>query len=122
MLDASDIEVEVSGGGDVLTGTVESRYAKRLAEDIAEEVSGVKNVENRLRVNQQSGYAGAHRTGGTSAAMTGQTGSSAVTENRDLNPTGVSNLNDPTQTAGTMNANQETNETMRANRSRTKTA
>ncbi len=51
-LDASDIDIEVSSGEVVLTGTVESRFAKRMAEDIAEDVSGVKNVENRIRVNR----------------------------------------------------------------------
>jgi osmotically-inducible protein OsmY len=50
-LDASDVEVDVTGGDVVLTGTVETRHEKRLAEDLAESVSGVRNVENRLRVN-----------------------------------------------------------------------
>lgn len=49
---ASDINVEVNNGEVTLTGTVDSRYAKRLAEDIAEDVSGVKHMENRLRVNE----------------------------------------------------------------------
>jgi osmotically-inducible protein OsmY len=49
-IDASDIEVEVNGGEVVLTGNVDSRYEKRLAEDIVEDISGVKNVENRIRV------------------------------------------------------------------------
>ena len=49
-LDASDIEVGVKDGEAILTGTVESREAKRMAADIAENVTGVKNVENRLRV------------------------------------------------------------------------
>jgi osmotically-inducible protein OsmY len=52
-LDASDIDIEVSGGDVILTGTVDSRYAKRLAEDLAESCSGVRNVENRIRVNSQ---------------------------------------------------------------------
>lgn len=51
-LDASDIEVEVTGGDVVLTGTVENRWSKRKAEDLAESCSGVKNVENRLRVKK----------------------------------------------------------------------
>jgi osmotically-inducible protein OsmY len=49
-IDATEIEVTVSQGEVTLTGTVETRSAKRRAEDIAEEVSGVKNVENRIRL------------------------------------------------------------------------
>lgn len=51
-LDASEIEVQVSKCEVTLTGTVESREDKRRAEDIAERVSGVKNVQNNLRVQQ----------------------------------------------------------------------
>lgn len=54
-VDASDIDVSVNNGEVTLTGTVDHRSTKRRAEDIAEMVSGVKNVENRLRVNQYSG-------------------------------------------------------------------
>jgi osmotically-inducible protein OsmY len=50
-LDASDIDLEVNNGDVVLSGSVDSRYAKRLAENLAEQCSGVKNVENRLRVD-----------------------------------------------------------------------
>jgi osmotically-inducible protein OsmY len=49
-LDASDVEVNVVAAEVILTGTVDSRYAKRLAENIAESVSGVSNVQNNLRV------------------------------------------------------------------------
>lgn len=56
-VDASEIDVQVSNGDVVLTGTVDHRSSKRRAEDIAEAVSGVKNVENRLRVAQYP-YAG----------------------------------------------------------------
>ena len=49
-LDASAIEVSVSGGNLVLSGTVEDKESKRMAEDIGESIPGVKNVENRLRV------------------------------------------------------------------------
>jgi osmotically-inducible protein OsmY len=65
-LDASDVDVNVSDGEVILSGTVDSRYAKRLAEEIAESVSGVANVQNNLRVqNYQAAAIGA--TGATAA-------------------------------------------------------
>ncbi len=51
-LDASDIEVEVKSGDVILTGSVEDRFAKRLAEDLTESVLGVVNIENRIHINQ----------------------------------------------------------------------
>ncbi len=51
-LDASDIEVMVASAEVTLTGTVNTRNDKRRAEDLAESVSGVRNVENRLRIGQ----------------------------------------------------------------------
>lgn len=50
-LDASEIEVKVESGEVTLSGTVDSRWEKRRAEDIAESVSGVTGVNNQLRVN-----------------------------------------------------------------------
>jgi len=52
-LDASDVDVNVNSGVVILSGSVDSRYAKRLAEDIADSVSGVINVQNNLRVETQ---------------------------------------------------------------------
>lgn len=49
-LDASNIEVQVAAGEVTLTGTVDDRTAKRRAEDDAEGVSGVKHVQNNLRI------------------------------------------------------------------------
>jgi hypothetical protein len=57
-IDASDVEVAVQGGEVTLSGHVDSRSAKRHAEDIAESVSGVAHVQNNLRVRQASGTAG----------------------------------------------------------------
>ncbi len=54
-VDASEIEIDVTGGEVTLTGTVSSRAEKRRAEDVAEQCSGVRDVQNRLRV--QSGNA-----------------------------------------------------------------
>lgn len=52
-LDASDIEVTVSGGEVTLDGTVDSRAAKRHAEDLADDCSGVTHVQNNLRVRDR---------------------------------------------------------------------
>jgi hypothetical protein len=49
-IDATEIEVTVASGEVTLTGSVTDRSDKRMAEDLAEAVSGVKNVENRIRV------------------------------------------------------------------------
>ncbi|HEU4508905.1 MAG TPA: BON domain-containing protein [Pyrinomonadaceae bacterium] len=51
-LDASEVEVTVVSAEVTLTGTVNNRWDKRRAEDIAESVSGVTHVENRIRVKQ----------------------------------------------------------------------
>jgi len=51
-LDAHDVDVSVSDGVVTLTGRVDSRRDKRRAEDLAESVSGVKDVTNQLRVEQ----------------------------------------------------------------------
>ena len=49
-LDASDVEVTVSAGIVSLNGTVDTRDAKRRAEDLAASVSGVEDVVNEIRV------------------------------------------------------------------------
>lgn len=68
MLDATNITVTVSSGEITLDGTVNSREDKRRAEDLAEHVSGVRHVQNNLRVQQQ---------GSETATSTGTTRSSS---------------------------------------------
>jgi hypothetical protein len=51
-LDATDIEVGGDDGAVTLSGTVTNRPGKRRAEDLAESVSGVKDVNNQLRVSR----------------------------------------------------------------------
>lgn len=51
-VDASDITVTVSEGEVTLEGTTPDRAQKRRAEDIAEDVMGVKDVHNRLKSNK----------------------------------------------------------------------
>lgn len=55
-LDASKITVSCEDNEITLTGTVDSRAAKRRAEDIVEDVSGVKHVQNNLRVESRERY------------------------------------------------------------------
>lgn len=52
-VDASDVEVRVENGEVTLSGTVNSRHEKRMAEDIAESCQGVVDVHNRLRVSDR---------------------------------------------------------------------
>ncbi|MXQ14784.1 BON domain-containing protein [Microvirga makkahensis] len=72
-VDASEIEVSVSNCEVTLSGTVDSREAKRRAEDCAERVSGVTHVQNNLRVQQQS------TSQGTAAGTAGSIGIGSTT-------------------------------------------
>jgi osmotically-inducible protein OsmY len=76
-IDASDVEVMVRNCEVILTGTVVSRDAKRRAEDIGESVSGVKNIENRLRVKNNADWT---NRDGNSEDRTVGTQRSGVTE------------------------------------------
>jgi BON domain len=51
-VDASEIEVNVASGAVTLTGTVDNRHAKRRAEDLAESVAGVTDVQNQIRISR----------------------------------------------------------------------
>jgi osmotically-inducible protein OsmY len=80
-VDASEVEVTVTNGEVTLTGTVNDRNDKRRAEDIAEAVSGVKNVENRIRVTNRfgsgvgtTGSSGSSYATSTEGSQTGTTG------------------------------------------------
>lgn len=52
-IDASEIEVKVENGVVTLSGSVEEREQKRDVEDLVENVFGVREVENRLRVSRK---------------------------------------------------------------------
>jgi hypothetical protein len=54
-IDATEIEVAVESGEVILRGMVDDRWAKRMAEDAVEGVSGVKDVRNELRVSRYRG-------------------------------------------------------------------
>jgi Flp pilus assembly secretin CpaC len=62
-VDASNIEVKVEGSEVILAGTVRSKDEKRRAEDVVEAISGVRNVENRIRVEQDNDRSGMNLRG-----------------------------------------------------------
>lgn len=74
-VDASEIEVTVSGGEVTLAGTVFDRHDKRRAEDLAEQVSGVREVHNNLRVARGQDRAGVSGPLGLSDAASSVQGS-----------------------------------------------
>lgn len=51
-VDPTDVEVTVSDGQVSLVGTVADRYQKFVAEEIADDVPGVHEVDNRIRVRR----------------------------------------------------------------------
>jgi len=53
-VDASEIEIAVSDGTVTLSGNVEDRNQKRRAEEAIENVSGVRDVHNNVRVSGRS--------------------------------------------------------------------
>lgn len=73
-VDARRISVRVEQGEVTLSGTVPDRAAKRRAEDLVERISGVRHVQNNLRIEAGQHQADQHQAsqpGGTSA-YTGQ--------------------------------------------------
>lgn len=87
-IDASDIEVKVQGGEVTLTGTVNERHAKRIAEDVVESVMGVKQVHNQIRVQQQTESGTSSRETGSSTGGSRKTATSeAGQQHRELTGT-----------------------------------
>lgn len=64
VLDASNITVTVKEAEVTLDGSVSSRWDKRRAEDLVDDVSGVRHVQNNLRISNEP----ASRIGGSTTA------------------------------------------------------
>lgn len=81
-LDASEITVRVADGKVTLEGTVEQRWMKHLAEDIADACNGVKEVDNRITVapggDQLTRGTTTSRTSTTSTTTGGASGPSGT--------------------------------------------
>lgn len=79
-IDASEVEVEVKDGIVNLSGTVESRQIKRMAEETIESMPGVLDVRNNLRVmaissssqDRESSYMSAQSNRAASTTMKSQ--------------------------------------------------
>ncbi|MFN7945131.1 MAG: BON domain-containing protein [Blastocatellia bacterium] len=84
-VDASNISVSVNNGEVTLSGSVNSRLEKRIAEDVAESCSGVREVQNNLRVSREQ----SQQTSGSQALTTGS-----------QTPTGSSQTQSSTGTTG----------------------
>jgi len=85
LLDASEILLRVEDGRVLLTGEVRERWMKHRAEDIAEGVRGVTDIDNRLRVDNGVASIG---PGGAVRSGDGRPGSgfSSATEDRHRQP------------------------------------
>lgn len=79
-VDVSEVSVDVANGVVTLDGTVQERREKYVIEEIADAVFGVTEVDNRLRVQRQSGAAMRSEAGGSEAAggMAGGTATSGA--------------------------------------------
>lgn len=92
-IDASDIEVRCEQGRVILEGTVEQRWMKHHAEDLVERCSGVKDVDNRIRVQ---------RSGSQFGSSLGGDGGSATAGSNTLSPA------DPSSGAASRGSSQGT--------------
>ncbi|MCH2487322.1 MAG: SWFGD domain-containing protein [Erythrobacter sp.] len=61
-VDASNINVTADNNEITLDGTVDSRMAKRRAEDCVHDISGVNHVQNNLRVSESNSYSSSGST------------------------------------------------------------
>jgi hypothetical protein len=62
-IDATEIEVSVQSGEVTLEGSVRERRMKREAEDCVESIFGVRDIHNRIRVENQAGREGHEEAG-----------------------------------------------------------
>jgi len=88
-VDARQISVSVENGEVTLSGKVPNREAKHRAEDCIERISGVKHVQNNLRVDDTLtnttgtssswGQSGSGTSGTTASSSLGSTGANSTT-------------------------------------------
>ena len=79
-LDASDITIQVKQGEVTLAGAVTDREQKRRAEDMAESISGVREVTNNIRVAREQSTLDLNQSPSIQVNQPGQQGSRAGTK------------------------------------------
>lgn len=67
-IDASDVEIVVKDAEVTLTGDVNDRRTKRLLEDLAEDVLGVTDVHNQIKIRREAQNGNRERASTTSSA------------------------------------------------------
>ena len=86
-IDASDITVEAKNGAVTLTGSVDNRRLKHYVEDLVEDCTGVRDIDNRLTVRARDSrqQMGSGSLGGSTGQLsaTGTTGSKVSTGSED---------------------------------------
>lgn len=75
-VDASEIDIKVRNGIATLTGSVRERSMKHRAEDLAERIPGVLDVENQLKVGNKRAETSQQAPSALDAPATGKTASS----------------------------------------------
>jgi hypothetical protein len=99
-IDASGISVEVSNGVATLTGTVDQRWMKHRAEDLAESCGGVRDVNNQIRVNSQKSGS----QGGSQSSMSGGSSGSGANSTQGSSGSGQGAGGTQASTASSLNA------------------
>jgi osmotically-inducible protein OsmY len=102
-IDASNVEVECRNGEVTLSGTVDCKESKRLAEDMADGVPGVRQVNNQLRVEKPNGMASSHMS-----TQSNQSTRGSQTDNANREPS-TQNRNDAVRTDANRGAGQNQN-------------
>jgi len=69
-IDASDIDIAVKDAEVTLAGSVRTREEKRYAEDLIERISGVRDVNNHLKVKPADEVIGTARSGSSVLGLT----------------------------------------------------
>jgi len=69
-IDASDVEVQVKEGEVTLAGSVRTREEKRYTEDVIERITGVRDVNNHLKVKPADEIIGTARSGSSVLGLT----------------------------------------------------